>query len=290
MDSGVRGRATLWLRAERARGVDAVPLQACELVEDTAPVQPVVVSRPVTTPRAQVAPVRVATSGDQGNDVRKTSKIDPTGVLLTSGVPFTSAVLSTDRKIHELRQLDANSVKGCTRCPLCQTRTNTVFGEGDAEAKIFFVGEGPGENEDLTGRPFVGRAGQLLDKMIVGMGLTREQVYIGNIVKCRPPDNRVPQPEEAGTCMPYLDRQIELVRPQVIVTLGLSSAKYLLGDPKLAMGKIRGQWTQWRGIKLMPTFHPSYVLRVYTPEVRGMVWGDLQQVMEAIGLRKRANT
>ena len=156
-------------------------------------------------------------------------------------------VLPTAQRRLALQTLDDTEVKGCPKCRLCQTRTRTVFGEGDADAAIFFVGEGPGENEDLTGRPFVGRGGQLLDKMIAGMGLTREQVYIGNCVKCRPPGNRVPAPDEAATCMPYLVRQLEIVRPQVIVTLGLTAAKYMLGDNKLAMGKIRGQWQQWRG-------------------------------------------
>jgi DNA polymerase len=159
-----------------------------------------------------------------------------------------------------------------------------VFGEGDVDAKIFFIGEGPGENEDLTGRPFVGRAGQLLDKMIVAMGLTREQVYIANVVKCRPPQNRTPLPDEVATCTPYLERQLNIVRPRVIVTLGRPATAYMLNDPKLTMGRARGHWHQWRGIKLMPTFHPSYVLRSYTPETRRAVWSDLQQVIAEIGL------
>src|SRR5205807_2113086 len=122
--------------------------------------------------------------------------------------PFTATILPTDQKKIRLAQLDANEVKGCTRCRLHETRTNTVFGEGDADAKIFFIGEGPGENEDMQGRPFVGRAGDLLNKMILGMGLKREQVYIANIVKCRPPGNREPAPDEVATCTPYLAKQI----------------------------------------------------------------------------------
>jgi DNA polymerase len=166
---------------------------------------------------------------------------------------------------------------------LSQTRTHTVFGEGDPDAKIFFIGEGPGENEDLQGRPFVGRAGELLNKMIAGMGLKREQVFIANIVKCRPPGNRVPAPDEVDTCTPYLVRQLEIIRPQVIVTLGLPSAKYMLNS-KLSMGRLRGNWHDWRGIKLMPTFHPAYLLRAYTEENRAMVWSDLKQVMGEVGL------
>ncbi len=135
----------------------------------------------------------------------------------------------------------------------------------------------------LQGRPFVGRAGELLNKMIAGMGLRREQVYIANIVKCRPPDNRVPAPDEVETCTPYLVRQLEIVRPKVIVTLGLPASKYMLGS-KLSMGKLRGQWHNWRGIKLMPTYHPAYLLRSYTEENRAAVWSDLKKVMAEVGL------
>ena len=149
--------------------------------------------------------------------------------------------------------------------------------------RFFFVGEGPGENEDLSGRPFVGKAGQLLEKMIIGMGLTREQVFIANIVKCRPPSNRVPAADEVATCTPYLERQLEIVRPHVIVTLGRPAATYMLNS-KSTMGQLRGQWHTWRGIKLMPTFHPSYVLRVYTQETRNAVWSDLKQVLVELGL------
>src|SRR5205814_5029346 len=136
--------------------------------------------------------------------------------------------LPSEEKRKRLLALDNNEVRRCTRCRLCETRTNTVFGEGDADAKIMFIGEGPGENEDLQGRPFVGRAGELLNKMIAGMGLNREQVYIGNIVKCRPPGNRVPAPDEVATCTPYLERQIEIIRPRAIVTLGLPAKQYML--------------------------------------------------------------
>ncbi len=282
MDSGVKGRTTLWLRAERAMGLESVPVvikdQASPRTGSTIPVGPVVVERtvmagPKRTP--QTAPVKPVAPSP--------------GIKRPAPGLFTSTVLSTDSKRVELDQLDANYVKGCTRCRLCETRTNTVFGEGDVDAKVMFIGEGPGENEDQTGRPFVGRAGILLGNMIVGMGLSREQVYIANIVKCRPPDNRVPAPDESDTCMPYLERQIELVRPRVLVTLGLSATKYLLNQPKLTMGKTRGLWMEWRGIKVMPTWHPSYVLRVYTPEVRRMVWDDLQLVMQELGLKPKGS-
>ena len=210
---------------------------------------------------------------------------DPAPVLIPPPVDeaFTAPLLAREHKVERLQQLDANEVKGCTRCRLHATRTHTVFGEGDPDAKIFFIGEGPGENEDQSGRPFVGRAGQLLDKMIGGMGLKREQVFIANIVKCRPPNNRVPALDEVETCTPYLVRQLEIIRPKVIVTLGRPSAMYML-NTKLAMGKLRGEWQTWRGIKLMPTFHPSYVLRTYTDEVRKAVWSDLKKVLIELGL------
>jgi uracil-DNA glycosylase len=208
----------------------------------------------------------------------------PTPMSLPTLESFEAEVLSTDQKRSRLLAMQEKEVRLCTKCRLSQTRTQTVFGEGDVDAKIMFVGEGPGENEDLTGRPFVGRAGQLLDKMIAAMGLRREQVYIANIVKCRPPQNRVPALDEVATCTPYLERQIEIIRPRVIVTLGRPAASYMLGNPKLTMGSVRGRWHQWREIKLMPTFHPSYVLRVYTEEVRKAVWDDLKKVMAEVGI------
>jgi DNA polymerase len=198
---------------------------------------------------------------------------------------FSSEVLPTEEKRRRLIALDNNEVRGCTRCRLHETRKNTVFGEGSPDAKVFFIGEGPGENEDLQGRPFVGRAGEMLNKWIAAMGLRREDVFIANIVKCRPPGNRVPMPDEVATCTPYLERQLEIVRPKVIVTLGLPALKYMMNDGRLTMGRSRGQWREWRGIRLMPTFHPAYVLRQYTDETRAAVWNDLKLVMSEIGLK-----
>jgi DNA polymerase len=182
----------------------------------------------------------------------------------------------------------AREASVCTKCDLCRGRLNVVFGEGDCEAAIMFVGEGPGQTEDQTGRPFVGDAGQLLDKMILAMGLSREQVYITNTVKCRPPNNRAPLPEELEACWPYLRRQIEIIQPRVIVTLGGSATKLLLQTQR-GITAIRGIWAECRPggdagpiIRLMPTFHPSYLLRSYTKENRARVWSDLQKVMEFV--------
>jgi uracil-DNA glycosylase len=254
-------RRSLWLRSERAFGLESVGK-----IEAAAH----------SPPAAQLPAHSAASAG-------ASQPIQPTISTPLMGQTLNGEVLSRPEKVEQLARMDADEVKTCKLCRLCETRRNTVFGEGDPDAKIFFIGEGPGENEDLQGRPFVGRAGELLNKMIAGMGLRREQVFIANIVKCRPPDNRVPAPDEVETCTPYLVRQLEIIRPRVIVTLGLPAAKYML-ESKSTMGKMRGQWHNWRGIKLMPTFHPAYLLRSYTEENRGAVWSDLKQVMAEVGL------
>ena len=185
-------------------------------------------------------------------------------------------------RLAALREIET-TVTSCTRCRLHEGRTRTVFGVGDAEAKLCFVGEGPGRDEDLQGEPFVGRAGQLLTKMIRAMGLAREQVYICNVVKCRPPENRTPLPDEMGCCAPFLDRQLELVSPTVIVALGACAAKQLLGTT-LPMSRLRGRFHDWRGVPVMPTYHPAYLLR--NEEAKRPVWEDLQQVMSRLGLAR----
>ncbi|MFW6146155.1 MAG: uracil-DNA glycosylase [Planctomycetota bacterium] len=182
----------------------------------------------------------------------------------------------------------AAEVAACTRCPLCGAgRIQTVFGEGAPDAELMFVGEAPGADEDQQGRPFVGRSGQLLTRMIEAMGVTRDQVYIANVVKCRPPRNRVPSPEEAEACWGYLQRQIEIIAPGAIVVLGNAAAKALL-TTKIGITKLRGQWQELWGIPVMPTFHPAYLLRQYTPDNRRRVWSDLQTVMDHLGWKRQA--
>jgi DNA polymerase len=167
----------------------------------------------------------------------------------------------------------------CTRCRLHQGRTQIVFGDGNPEAELLFVGEGPGAEEDRRGLPFVGRAGELLTSMIEkGLGIPRGEVYICNIVKCRPPENRTPLADEAAACQPFLDGQIAAVRPRVIVALGRPAASLLLGRD-VSITKIRGIWHDYRGIPLMPTFHPAFVLRQYTAENRRAVWSDLKAAL-----------
>jgi len=197
--------------------------------------------------------------------------------------------MSRDEKAAALAAID-DEVKGCTRCALYKGRTNTVFGEGAPDARLVFVGEGPGADEDATGRPFVGRAGELLTKMIDAMGLSRERVYICNMVKCRPPGNRAPAPEEVQACWGYLIRQLQTIAPDVIVTLGNPSTQGLL-KIRTGITKMRGSFQELpdlgeglAGTPVMPTFHPAYLLRQYTPDNRGKVWSDLQQVMDLLGL------
>lgn len=169
----------------------------------------------------------------------------------------------------------------CRRCKLAATRTKIAFGEGNPSAELMFVGEGPGEQEDIQGRPFVGKAGQLLDKIIEAMGLKRSEVYIANIVKCRPPGNRVPEPDEARTCEPFLLRQIGAVRPKIIVALGGTALKWLLHDEDAKITRARGKFIDFQGTRLMPTFHPSFLLR--NPDAKKEVWVDMKKVMMELG-------
>ena len=173
-------------------------------------------------------------------------------------------------------------VRTCRSCPLCQARTQTVFGVGDPCASLLFVGEGPGEEEDRRGEPFVGKAGQLLDRMIAAMGLSRGQVYIANIVKCRPPGNRTPEPREIISCFPYLRRQVDIIRPRAICALGSVAVKGLIA-PDASVTRLRGRFTEYAGIPVLPPiFHPSYLLR--NPADKRLAWSDLRKLMEFLGL------
>ncbi len=201
-----------------------------------------------------------------------------------------AATMSPEQKASLLAEIDEQEVRGCVRCGLSDGRHHTVFGEGAPDADLMFIGEAPGHDEDMSGRPFVGKAGQLLTKMIAAMGLSREQVYIGNVLKCRPPNNRAPAPDETEACWDYLVRQIAIIEPKVIVTLG-NPATHAILNTRTGITKLRGTWQALPelapgvgGTAVMPTFHPSYVLRQYTPDVRRKVWSDLRQVMTRLGL------
>jgi DNA polymerase len=180
----------------------------------------------------------------------------------------------------DLAPIEARA-KACTKCPeLVRCRHSVVFGVGNARAELMFIGEAPGADEDEQGEPFVGRAGQLLTKIIQAMGYRREDVYIANVLKCRPPENRTPLPEEVANCLPYLLAQIELIKPKVIVALGATALRALL-DVQLGITKMRGNWYNFRGIPIMPTFHPAYLLR--NPAAKKEVWQDMQTVLAKLG-------
>ena len=189
-------------------------------------------------------------------------------------MPIARKEEARESKTVALKRLE-QEVIACTRCSLYRTRTRAVFGEGHPNAKLVFVGEAPGRDEDLQGRPFVGAAGKLLTKMIEAMGFSREEVYICNVLKDRPPNNRTPLPEEVNACLPFLIQQLEIIQPKMICALGASAAKALLG-PDIAIMKIRGQVKSYHGIPLIATLHPAYLLR--NPAAKKLVWQDLKNV------------
>jgi uracil-DNA glycosylase len=204
----------------------------------------------------------------------------PASSLFDSSLPVIQDKPSALKAISE-------DIGDCTRCRLHKGRKNIVFGVGNINADIMFVGEGPGADEDEQGEPFVGRAGQLLNNMISAMGLKREQVYIANVVKCRPPGNRTPERDECDTCGPFLLRQIDVIRPKVIVALGAVAAKYLLAIND-SMANLRGRWYDVKGSKLAVTYHPAYLLR--DPRQKKEAWKDLQMVMKYLGLKPSAKS
>jgi DNA polymerase len=287
----LKHRLNLWLKSEEAMGVPSV--QRIYFAENAKEVGEKAQSRAAAAPsRAAPQPIapRVAAPPARAKEFLAGPKSSaPAGALLpVLEMPFTGPLYSRDEKIRLLNELDVSEVKGCIKCGLSKTRAQTVFGEGDPDAPIVFIGEGPGKDEDASGRPFVGRAGQKLNDMIGAMGLKREQVFICNIVKCRAfltdiGKDRPPSEEETAACTPYLLKQMEIIRPKAIVTLGLPSTRFLLKS-KANMTNMRGNWQSWRGIKVMPTWHPAYVLRCYTEQVRREVWDDLKKVLIEVGL------
>ena len=198
--------------------------------------------------------------------------------LGVSALPVGEAPAAEESREERLAAL-ANEVERCRRCPLYRTRTHAVVSDGTPHAKLVFVGEAPGRDEDLQGKPFVGAAGQLLTKMIEAMGLRRQDVYICNVLKDRPPNNRPPLPEEVEACLPFLQQQLAIVRPKVICVLGAVAAKALLG-PHVAITKVRGSVLDYQGITLVPTFHPAYLLR--NPPAKKFAWADLKKVKQLL--------
>ncbi len=200
------------------------------------------------------------------------------------------APAASEEQQAQLQELDVSQVVNCKKCQLCETRTRTVFGQGSANARLVFVGEAPGYEEDQKGLAFVGRAGQLLTKMIIAMGLKREDVFICNVLKCRPPNNRTPAADEIAACSPYLFEQLQIIQPEIVCALGAPAAQTLLGT-KEAIGRLRGRFHDFYtsgapsigdAVPLMPTYHPAYLLR--SPGEKKKTWADLQMIMAKLGL------
>lgn len=254
------------LRFERAMGIESIHPVALEAAPVSAP--PPSPAPAIATPSAPSIALRAATPA-------KPAPVSAPPVPRAEAAPPKSATPAD--KAQRWRILEAKAM-ACTACALSKGRTNVVFGTGNRNAELVFVGEGPGFDEDQQGIPFVGRAGQFLDKIIAAMKLKREDLYICNVVKCRPPENRTPLPDEIAACWPYLNEQIELIAPKVIVTLGAPATKTLLKTTQGIMA-LRGRWFAFNGITVMPTFHPAFVLRSYTEENRRAVWEDMKKVM-----------
>ncbi|MEM0915221.1 MAG: uracil-DNA glycosylase [Planctomycetota bacterium] len=282
------------LRAEALFGVDVVPLPG--LVEPAAAC--LGAAAPVAMPSRQTAdrpgrpaPAARPPSPRPAKPATHQPAAAPASGFFGGGFgpdEFAGQTLTAADKQRLLDELKAEHDRDCPYCNNCPSATQTVFGEGDPDARLMFVGEAPGQTEDQTGRPFVGRAGELLNKQIGAMGLKREDVYIANVVKSRPPNNRTPTPQEVADCGPYLVRQIRIIRPEAIVTLGGPASKLLL-DTTEGITRLRGRWGAFAAIDppvpVMPTFHPAFLLRAYTRDNRMKVWADLQAVMEKLGIK-----
>jgi uracil-DNA glycosylase family 4 len=288
MDAPTHHEIRAWLEREIALGLEAVPRSVAaaagavstavgaEVRRDSTPAAPLGAS---SAPDSSLAPPRSAAgslvSSPGGGQALERRPLAP------GASPLSDLVEPDVRAADSLPAL--REVLGdCRRCKLCKGRTNIVFGVGNPNARLMFIGEGPGEDEDLKGEPFVGKAGGLLTDIITkGMGLQRSDVYIANVVKCRPPNNRDPEPDEIVACEPFLKRQVALVNPEVIVSLGKFATQVLLGD-RTPISRRRGTWHEYEGRPLMPTFHPAYLLR--NPSDKGLVWADIKLVMERLGL------
>ncbi|MEM6755535.1 MAG: uracil-DNA glycosylase [Planctomycetota bacterium] len=282
------------LRAEALFGVEIVPLPGLvEPMDDSPPAAPPRSTRSVVpASRAAVPPPTPPIPAvPPGRSAPAAAPPSPGGALFGKGFgpdEFAGQTLTAEHKQRLLDELKAEHNRDCPYCNNCPSATQTVFGEGAPDARLMFVGEGPGQTEDQTGRPFVGRAGELLNKQIEAMGIRREDVYIANVVKARPPNNRTPTPEEVANCGPYLVRQVRIIRPEAIVTLGGPASKLLL-DTVEGITRLRGRWGVFSATDpptpVMPTFHPAFLLRAYTRDNRMKVWADLQAVMAKLGMK-----
>jgi len=246
-----------FLETERAGGIEKILLKPLPreagLAGSGGQAQPV--SKPV--------PEKSRSEPDKVYPVGESRRLQPAGLS------------NRAKLLDELRK----KILQCKGCGLCKTRHNVVFGEGNPESKILFIGEAPGRDEDLQGRPFIGRAGKVLDRVIQSVGLKREDLYIANILKCRPPGNRNPLPEEVGKCLPFLLAQTEIIKPKIVCALGRISAQTLL-NTTIPISALRGKFHPWRGMKMMPTFHPAYILR--NPKSENITRMDLEKIKEIL--------
>jgi uracil-DNA glycosylase len=243
---------------------------------------------PVALPRARAGPARrpspelaIDASSPGVSFVSTSGASERVGLIVPASAGLS---LFEERIENDSLERIREDIGDCTRCKLHKGRTNIVFGVGNPKAELVFVGEGPGHDEDVQGEPFVGRAGKLLTQIIEAMGLRRADVYICNVVKCRPPENRLPERDEINTCSPFLVRQLAVIRPKVICCLGACAAQTLL-ETNQGISRFRGEWFDYRGAKLMATYHPAYLLR--NPNAKGEVWKDLQKVMSVLGLKPK---
>ena len=264
------------LRRRELGGPQRVERAAAPKTVTPVPASAPPVARPVEHPVAR--PVERQAGGSLFGEL---APVAPDGPAALPDLPLARENRARAEACATLGELRA-VVAECVACGLARTRTQTVFSDGREHARVMFIGEAPGESEDLQGVPFVGAAGQLLTDIIQkGMGLARSEVYIANVLKCRPPGNRDPEPEEKALCTPYLDRQIELVNPELILALGLHAARHLLRTP-LSMGRLRGRVHLWKGRRVVATYHPAYLLR--TPSAKKDCWQDIQLAMRELGL------
>jgi len=284
-DAQLEEQVNDWLRYGEDLGLgpfyrDRAPLHA--IAESAA--APVATSSGISpaVPAAMAAAAASRAPATSINVAASALKKSSASIILPASAP--SLFEAIERIAGDTLPRIREDIGDCTRCKLHKGRTKIVFGTGNPNADLMFVGEGPGRDEDLSGEPFVGRAGKLLTDMIKAMGLQREDVYIANVVKCRPPENRLPEKDEITTCSPYLMRQIDTIKPKVICTLGSCSAQTLLQTAQ-GISKLRGEWFDFRGTKLMPTYHPAYLLR--NPAAKPEVWKDLQKVMAVLGLQPK---
>ena len=267
---------TLESESQRRPGIKIAPETLAELNSDLKKAEPVKAAAPAENSSLNSAAVRREPSVLPGAQTVRPGVQREVPAEPRREAPPQGAALVPGTLEHL-----TETVRHCRRCPLCETRLNAVPGEGNPHARLMFIGEGPGADEDRQGRPFVGAAGQLLDKMILAMKFRREDVYIANVVKCRPPRNRTPMPDEANACIGYLEHQIRMIRPEVIVLLGATAAHFLLQREEGIM-RLRGRWLEYDGIPVMPTFHPAFLLR--QESAKRDAWEDLKQVMRRLGI------